>query len=128
MEIAIVEDRMSSAPGVVRAWRDPPDLADTEEREEDCLGQVDAQDPSPRERANGEPVVDPTRREHWPSREAHLRFLIDGGYDLAEGGETEWIPGTFDDPNVRVAQAVRGATQRDYEVVWEYRGARAFSV
>lgn len=121
-----MEDGMNSTLGMVPAWRDVPDLADTEERENDSLQQIDAREPSPRERAAGEPGVDPTRCEHWPSREAHLRFLIDGGYDLAEGGETEWIPGAFDDPKVRVAQAVRGATQRDYEVIWEYRGASEY--
>ncbi len=121
-----MEDGMNSTLGMVPAWRDAPYLADREEREEDSHRQIDTQEPSPRERAAGEPGVDPTRREHWPSREAHLRFLIDGGYDLAEGDETEWISGAFDDPNVRVAQAVRGATQRDYEVVWEYRGASEY--
>ncbi|HEV2544921.1 MAG TPA: hypothetical protein VGU70_19380 [Methylobacterium sp.] len=126
MEIKIMEDGMNSTLGVMPAWRAAPDLANTEEREEDSSRQIDAQEPSPRERAAGEPGVDPTRREHWPSREAHLRFLIDGGYDLEEGGETEWIPGAFDDPKVRVAQAVRGATRRDYEVVWEYRGASEY--
>jgi hypothetical protein len=126
MESTIMEDGMNSTLGVTPAWRAAPDLANTEEREEDRPRQIDAQEPSPRERAAGEPGVDPTRREHWPSREAHLRFLIDGGYDLKEGGETEWIPGAFTDPNVQVAQAVRGATQRDYEVVWEYRGASEY--
>jgi hypothetical protein len=97
-----------------------------EEQDEDGVLTADARGPSPRERAGGEPGVDPTRREYWPSREAHLRFLTDGGYDLEAGGETEWIPGAFTDPNVRVAQAVRGATRRDYEVVWEYRGASEY--
>jgi hypothetical protein len=126
MEIAIVEDGMNSAPGMLSAWRETPDLDDVAERGEDSVIVADAPGPSPRERADGEPGVDPTRREHWPSREAHLRFLIDGGYDLEEGGETEWITGEFTDPNVRVAQAVRGAKQRDYEVVWEYRGASEY--
>lgn len=70
--------------------------------------------------------IDLTQANHWSSHEDRLRFLIQGGFDLDHVGLPNWIAGEFSDPVVRVSQAVRGQTQRDYEVIWERRGTSEF--